>query len=226
MPEITYQDHQARAANRLLSQFRKPQAAFALDTGDGTALDTGDGSALATQPVSGGTLLQAMVRALLQPSDELEDAFLALLNERHIDNAVGKELDIIGDLAEGPRQGRTDADYRVALKARIAINTSKATPPDVKRVADLITPDGASVRYFEPLPATISIDVAGYNLTKADVRTLNNARPGGVRLEAASTSVTPFAWEAPPGKPQTGGHFANGSDTSGAGAFVSIRTGD
>lgn len=50
-----------------------------------------------------GSRLEAVVKALMQPLDNIEAALLQLLNERWLDTAVGKQLDGIGEIVGLPR---------------------------------------------------------------------------------------------------------------------------
>lgn len=65
---------------------------------------------------------------------DLEDATQTLFSFFDIDNVSGLQLDLIGRVVGQPRNGVSDADYRLYLRARIATNRSTGTPEDLYRV--------------------------------------------------------------------------------------------
>ena len=62
---------------------------------------------------------------------DLEDSSFEVLLNRWIDTAVGVQLDGVGAIVGEAREGRGDDEYRLAIKARIQINFSEATPEDI-----------------------------------------------------------------------------------------------
>jgi hypothetical protein len=71
---------------------------------------------------------------------EVENALWDLLTSRYIDNATYAQLDLLGNLVGEAREGRVDAIYRVAVKARIAVNNSLGRTPDIIRVLRVLEP--------------------------------------------------------------------------------------
>ena len=79
--------------------------------------------------------LKAYLAAFAKQAQEIEDAIMQLLNERHLDVAEGVQLDIIGKIVGLEREvlgtvlsTLTDADYRRFLKSKILAtnnNTSR-----------------------------------------------------------------------------------------------------
>ena len=74
--------------------------------------------------------LNQFVAALLSAVKTLEDAALETLLGRFLDNAVGAQLDGLGDLVGEDRLGRGDDDYRNAIRVRIFQNAASGTPAD------------------------------------------------------------------------------------------------
>lgn len=89
--------------------------------------------------------LEALVRGLLAPANELQGALLQLHTERWLDAAVGKQLDMIGTIVVLdrsasllPRRGDAsdaaemdDDRYRSVLRWKIAINNGHGTIPEI-----------------------------------------------------------------------------------------------
>ena len=60
-----------------------------------------------------------------EPVQDIEDNTFALIGRLNINNQVGTQLDNIGELVGQPRSGLSDTEYRIFLKARIAVNNSE-----------------------------------------------------------------------------------------------------
>lgn len=84
-------------------------------------------------------LIEAVLRALVQEHQTLEDVFDQIYKFRWLNTAIGKQLDGVGSIVGEDRRGRNDDVYRLAIKLRIAINTSKGTPEDLITVFLLLT---------------------------------------------------------------------------------------
>lgn len=82
---------------------------------------------------------EAFITAFVQQFQDIEDVIGQLLTDRQIDTATGENLNILGRIVGEERQGRTDADYRVWIKARIQINKSSGTSEEIINVLALIT---------------------------------------------------------------------------------------
>ena len=97
--------------------------------------------------------LKALMAAIVGPLTTLETEADALVADRWIDTAVGKQLDGCGHIVGELRQGRDDDAYRSAIKFQIFVNTSNATPEEMMvGLRTLTMPD--DVQYIEQYPAT------------------------------------------------------------------------
>ena len=98
-------------------------------------------------------LVRAFVQAMVTPLVDVENTADDLRDKRWIDTAVGKQLDGCGAIVGVLRQGRSDDEYRSAIKFQIFVNTSNATPEEMMvGLRTLTMPD--DVQYIEQYPAT------------------------------------------------------------------------
>lgn len=106
--------------------------------------------------------LKALMAAIVGPLTTLESDGDALIAERWIDTAIGKQLDGCGHIVGESRQGRDDDDaYRVAIKFRVFVNISKGTPTDLIRGLKFLT-DPTDCQYLEAYPATSLLFTNGF----------------------------------------------------------------
>jgi len=72
------------------------------------------------------TRLQGVITAGTEEADKIEASMFQVDAGFSMDNAIGVQLDILGRVFRESRQGRSDDDFRVAikLKASIAVNGS------------------------------------------------------------------------------------------------------
>lgn len=89
--------------------------------------------------LQGGTGYEALATSFLDRCQELEDAAHPMLAQRSIDNAEGDRLDRIGAIVVVPRGGRTDEDYRLRIRAELAILQSNGTARDLINILQLLT---------------------------------------------------------------------------------------
>ncbi len=87
----------------------------------------------------GKPTIEALITAWVGQIQELEQILIDLSTQRSIDTAAGIQLDLIGELLNKPRNGRSDVDYRILLLAKVAQNISRGTPEDVIAVFKILT---------------------------------------------------------------------------------------
>lgn len=95
---------------------------------------------------------QALLDAINVEVQRYEDEVMDLSDVLDIDAMGGVNLDNIGDIVGQPREGRSDADYRVAIREKIRRNVSSGTPDQVIQTFDFITGSTAT-DYDEDYPA-------------------------------------------------------------------------
>lgn len=100
--------------------------------------------------------VEGLIAAFTDQLQDAEDVVGDFLDFRHVDTAQGAQLDVIGKLVGEKRKGRNDDLYRLWLRARIAINTSRGTPQDLIKVFNIITGSTKS-NIHEYWPAQVEI---------------------------------------------------------------------
>lgn len=102
------------------------------------------------------TLLSFMdfIKSVMRPIDRIEESLLDLAIAFTIAHGVGKQLDVIGRRVGQPRNGLSDADYRVTLSARVLINRSTGCGADIKNIVLKFVPwlriyDGGKVAMLD-----------------------------------------------------------------------------
>lgn len=72
-----------------------------------------------------------IIKAENLQANDTEDALFEIRDLFWIDTAEGDQLDILGDIQNETRQGRTDVNYRKAIKTRIIINNGSGEPETI-----------------------------------------------------------------------------------------------
>jgi hypothetical protein len=131
---------------------------------------------------------QAALEAVLDQVQELENALWTFYSSFDPDTATGKALELLGRLVGEPQLGRSDDEYRAAIRVRVLVNASDGKPAQLYEIANGIfswfdTPP--TVRMYESYPATIDVELTGDmgDVTLETVyRLLEQAKAGGVKL--------------------------------------------
>lgn len=97
--------------------------------------------------------LTALMAAIVGPLTPLENDADSIIADRWIDTAIGKQLDGCGAIVGEPRLNRSDDDYRAAIRFRVFVNVSNATPTDLIRGLKYLS-DPTDCQYLESYPAT------------------------------------------------------------------------
>jgi hypothetical protein len=146
-------DHEDRALARVLQQFR--------------GLET----------------LEALLSLPGARAQELEDSFYDLISGRELETAEGEQLDGIGALVGQARECIDDATYRIRIQARIAINRSSGTVPELLHITQLLAGEDAVVTLTQDFPAAVSILATGTVANADEIgRAIDQAKAAGVRV--------------------------------------------
>ena len=103
----------------------------------------------------------ALLTAIANQYQELENALWQLLAERLLSVAVGLQLDLIGRVVGLERDGLwTDDQYRAYLGAQIAKNVSEGDPERLIQVLQLLT-SSTIIRTMEVYPGWVEMNYDG-----------------------------------------------------------------
>lgn len=151
---------------------------------------------------------------------------------RWLDTAVGVQLDGLGEILQLPRNGRTDFDYRIALKFQVYINRSSGEPEVIIAFVKDFT-NATKVRLQEAYPAGLFIFTDGttvltnFNLVEA----IEEILAAGVKLRGIfyldpDAVYFTFDWDGLPIDPQYKGfdelNYLEGGDHVGGQLFELI----
>lgn len=174
--------------------------------------------------------IEGLVTNLIgDPVQDLEDAFFTLYQRLDIDFQVNGMLDLIGTIVGQPRNGLSDAEYRVTLKGRIAVNNSKATIEDVIQLWKLFS-GATKVQVEELFPAEIRIftdAIVGIGLNALAISFVKEIVGAGIKYGGTiiGSSFNAFAFASTPDNPDTGG-FGDAFDSSVGGLFSTFLAED
>lgn len=150
--------------------------------------------------------IEAYMRMLASPLQDVQRAALDVLLLRTIDTATDAQLDWLGRIVGQPRNGVVDDElYRRYLRARISTNRSKGRVEDLIRISRLVIDDDAlRVVVTSVGIATVIVQAAdmvlGVDVAAMAFSFLSSAKIAGARLifEFAE-SATMFHFDSGPG---------------------------
>jgi hypothetical protein len=119
-----------------------------------------NGEARLLPEFSKSTKLKGLLKSLLTSSQETEITLFDVMNKTGLDTAVGQQLDVLGNLINLSRQGKTDTVYRARLYSKIALNAAKASPESILDLTRVVT-GTEEVNLSEVAPAEVHVNVVG-----------------------------------------------------------------
>lgn len=165
--------------------------------------------------------LLALLSGIVEQIQPLEDAFIQLRDNRSLANAVGVQLDRLGDIIGLDRDGLNDTDYRIKLQLKIFANISEGDPETLIAVYAFIM--GATLILYQDNPPAGFMMMANTDIPPGQetviYEQLNKLCPAGVRMDFMGsfdpTDAFSFAGGNSPGLgfgelsvPANGGEFA------------------
>lgn len=119
--------------------------------------------------------------------DDIKVAAQVLKLDRWIDTAFGKQLDGCGQIVGEERQGRDDEAYREAIRYRIFVNTSQATPKDINTAVKILT-KSSEQHYWDTHPVSYSIFTNGPDVPENISELLKDISPAGIGRSSVHVS--------------------------------------
>ncbi len=144
--------------------------------------------------------MRESIQAFADEVQQLEDAGQDVLFNRSLSNAVGVQLDGIGEIVGETRQGRTDDEYRAGIRFRIFINKSSGEIETLGLFVIYLT-GGTFAQIIEHYPAKVEIIFNAITIPANMHQLVNDVAAGGVGIL--------LTW-------QTSGGFAFGFDGEGS----------
>jgi hypothetical protein len=144
-----------------------------------------DGVALLIGQYKNKPRLEALLRSYLAPFQELENVIWDVLTGRLIDNAVGKQLDVLGKIAGQPRLGYDDSTYRLYISAKALVNRSRGRCGDILGIVTLLL-GSFTYSFLDLYPGSFVIETDGpvdagtVSRAKAIADLIARARTAGV----------------------------------------------
>lgn len=129
---------------------------------------------------------QAVLTAILDQVQELENAFWVMQFAFDPNSASGDQLLKLGAIVGEPQLGRTDEEYRAAIRVRIKINRSNGKAAELYEIGLLMLPDVLqTITEYAPMSLVYEFrgDLGDVTLETL-ARSLRQAKLGGVRLDA------------------------------------------
>jgi hypothetical protein len=122
---------------------------------DGTHTATGLDRML--DQFDGSVNLRLLASSYLDQAQSLEDVAYQLINARSLAIVSGYQLDGLGQIVNVPRSGRNDTDYRLRIRAELAVLLSQGSLEDLIAVLQLLIgmPSPPSIQIDEYYPKAI-----------------------------------------------------------------------
>jgi hypothetical protein len=132
--------------------------------------------------------LQALATCYLQSCQLMETALFQVIQNKWLVNAVGIDLDILGDIVGQERLGLSDTLYRQVIRLRIRANRSNGRSDDVVGLGLLIAQElttdlNGVVKYLESATAAFDITFTNLAYPQTTWSLLQEARAAGTRGE-------------------------------------------
>lgn len=178
------------------------------------------------QQYKGKQFINGFMTALVNQVQDLENAIYPLDSQRQIFNAVGEQLDGIGEIVGIKRNGLSDALYLLFLYGKIGENFSDSTIPALLTIIQNLF-RAQTLIFSEVYPAGISVQVLGTGLDPSlyslAIGLVQNSVGAGIKLTFAGGSPTTnvFRFDGPGIVGSLNG-FGSTTDPTIGGVFVGI----
>jgi len=130
--------------------------------------------------------LKKLLCSYMTQVQELEEAINFILDKFNLDCATNDQLDILGRIVNEFRQGQTDDEFRTAIRAKIAANTSDGTIEDLITIGRAALNQQGTISITEIFPGAAFVSITNTTLSTITasqvLRFLILGSPAGVRI--------------------------------------------
>lgn len=142
--------------------------------------------------ITQGSKLYALLVAIMNRYQEVEDAIRTVYYYSILDNATGVMVDTLGDIAGVTRlTGESDGDFKIRIKAQRAINRSCGSIEDLISFLEVYTPL-SGIKVWEST-GTVYIHLAtAYPITAVEATLLQGSAAGGVKVIFTVSSTADY----------------------------------
>jgi hypothetical protein len=138
------------------------------------------------------TIYRDVLRAFTSRHQPIEDLLWDMATLRSVADAVGVQLDGLGDVLDESRGALPDGAYRAILRAKVLAIRSRGLWADVLAVLGAGAPESDHTRAASHFPSSGQIDSAAVDWPRQVWRVLRGSWPAGSRL-VWSFSTAPVA---------------------------------
>lgn len=153
----------------------------------------GTGLALILEQFKDSPDFLALLTVFLKQVQDVEDVLFELKDLRFLDDAVGVQLDLLGELLGVGRGGLTDEAFRSRLRVQILINLATGTIQSILDPLEVLLPTN-TFTMTETFPASLSV-TAEESISEVDGdiagETVLQTRPAGVEASFRFFEDTP-----------------------------------
>jgi len=107
--------------------------------------------------------------------------------------AVGEQLDLLGSLVGQAREGMDDATYRLWIAARVLLNRSSGTGPQILAIMRCVVPSSATLTLIPYYPKAFTLKVGGAAVDAGILSELLSAATEATTNGYLETLATPGA---------------------------------
>lgn len=144
--------------------------------------------------LQGKPRIASIVYAFGVQLQELETAIFDVIEDRALDVATNAQLEALGRIVGEPRYGRTDTQYRLAIRGRILANRSNGNWSDLLKLLELMR-SGESYTWWENQADIVFFsESTDHDLDRIVLDFLRDASGAGVTVNmvAPATSADSF----------------------------------
>jgi len=147
-------------------------------------------------------LIKSLVTAWVNQIQDIENMYYELRTERQLNNAVGVQLDGLGNIVGEKREGKDDDEYRNAIRVRILINKSNGTTENIYAVMKaFLNIDNVELKIIDYYPAGFIAEIVTILTSFISMQQLksfiDDASPVAIKSQLTYHPTNPFRFDGP-----------------------------